>query len=550
MNHLNYLILLLAVGNGITLPARQSVTCTADYIVIGVGTAGGVVTEMLTADKKTSVIALHNGKNLTDDPLIKFSRFSGFTALAGVLGFPPFAQSGETTPQQDAEFRRLIWALSLPEGGGSAINAGAYCRETNEVNRKWQAIAGPEWSPKRITQLYKELETYHGKTTNPKARGSKGPIDIRQVVHPGQVSKKFTEAIIAATGVPFVLDYNDPKTPIGASSQLQYTQSGPKGDLRVSSATAFLDESVVTPDGHGVNGRKLRIFFQAPALKTLWRGKTARGVEFLYKGKRRKAFAKKGVVVCAGLKSSTFLMHSGIGPKPLLESLNIPVIFDNNNVGKNLLNQFILPLIFSSNPRDTKKLIGEENGIFAQISWLPDPTGDTKSRALRLSTVNPIPGITLGFFDILQPKSRGEIVINSNDPLADPVINLGTLTNPDDLELYKRGMKTYIKQINAAFQTIDPTYKLIFPTDAIIDNDAELTTYIKTLLASAQHYQGHCRMAPLSQGGVVNSFGRVHGVKGLFVADNSIFPETMDGSPMATGFLAAANITPMIQAQS
>ena len=49
-------------------------------------------------------------------------------------------------------------------------------------------------------------------------------------------------------------------------------------------------------------------------------------------------------------------------------------------------------------------------------------------------------------------------------------------------------------------------------------------------------------MAPLAQGGVVDSTGHVYGVQNLIVADNSINPLCMDGSPMATAFLVAANI--------
>ena len=53
-------------------------------------------------------------------------------------------------------------------------------------------------------------------------------------------------------------------------------------------------------------------------------------------------------------------------------------------------------------------------------------------------------------------------------------------------------------------------------------------------------------MAPLDQGGVVNSIGRVYGVQNLIVADNSVNPAGMDGTPMATGYLVAANIAQLL----
>ena len=62
--------------------------------------------------------------------------------------------------------------------------------------------------------------------------------------------------------------------------------------------------------------------------------KTAVGVQYMQNGEVKSVYAKKAVIVCAGLGSSPFLLHSGIGPASLLNSLGIPVVFDNPNVGR------------------------------------------------------------------------------------------------------------------------------------------------------------------------------------------------------------------------
>lgn len=522
---------------------REHRSSKADYVIVGVGTAGAVLAKRLTDDKKTSVIALHIGENETENPLIKFSRNAGITVIDGLIG-PPFYQNGVTVPQPEANNRALNWAIALPEGGASSINAGAYCRGTNQVYAQWEEIAGPNWSVNRILEIYKQLETYHGETNNPGARGFHGPIDVRQVPDPTQVALKFTEAVIDATGYPFVLDYNDPNTPIGVSSQFQYTQNGPDGKLRVSSATAFLNETVMTPDGRGVKGRKLRVLFDRTALRTIWEGNKAVGVEYLQNGKIKQVYAKKGVIVCCGLKSSFFLLHSGVGPRSLLESFNIPVVYDNPNVGQGLADQPSVRMIFTSNPDDTP--LFKFNGLFAQIAWLPAPGGDPSKRELRLATVNPIPGFTLALLDLCQPRSRGSVSINSSDPLADPVINLGSLTNSEDLALFQEGLQIYLKNINKAFKTIDPSYQLLFPDPAILDDPALVQEFIRENISCNEHFQSHCLMAPLEQGGVVDSTGHVYGVKNLIVADDSVVPLCMDGSPMASAYLIAANIAELL----
>lgn len=525
------------------LEARCSKRAKADYVIVGVGTAGAVFAKELSDDKKTSVIALHIGENLMEDPIIKFSE-NAFITVASALVGPPLYQNGNSTPQIDADNRELIWALALPEGGASSVNAGAYARGTNLVYAQWEALAGPEWSVARILKTFKRLEKYKGQTTNPATRGKRGPVNVFQEPHPTSLSQKFTQAVMTGAGVPFVLDYNDPLYPVGASSQIQCTQKGPNGELRVSSATAFLNEKVMTPEGRGVKGRKLRVFFNSTGLRTIWKGNKAIGVEYLQKGKTKRVFARKGVIVTAGLKSSFFLLHSGVGPKSLLDSLGIPVVFDNPNVGQGLADHYGLITLFTANPEDSDLL--NDIRIFKAISWLPSPGGDPNVRTLSYTPLNPIPGLMPVLLDLRQPLSRGSLTINSPNPLDPPVIDLGYLTNPADLTLLQQALQIYVKNIAIALEAIDPLYQLVFPDPAILD-DANLTAdFIRANVICNQSFQSHCRMAPQDQGGVVDSFGRVYGVRNLIVADDSVVPQCMNGATMASAYLIAANISRLI----
>jgi choline dehydrogenase-like flavoprotein len=518
---------------------------SADYVVIGVGTAGATIAKLLSDDKKSSVIALHNGQNLTQDPLLEFSAFAPLVVVSALFN-APYYETGNTVPQSNADNRKLFWVLALPEGGASQINAGAYCRETNVTNAQWQAIAGKEWSINRIASIYKQLEHYFGKTTNPQARGYNGPLSVRQPQNPTNVSKKFTQAIIEATGLPFVLDYNNPDTPIGASTQLQYTQT-PDGTFRVSSAVAFLNDQVMTPEGVGVNGRKLRLFFDATATRILWKGNTAVGVEYMQNGKIKRVFAKKKIIISAGLFSSALLMHSGVGPKNLLQSLRIPVIFDNPNVGQGLADHNIVQLVFSSNPDDTPVPAVDPSNYLNNIAWLPDPLGDQSVRAASFFTINPTPGIALGVLTLSPTQSRGSITINSADPLQPPVIDLGVLSNEQDLITYQNLLMITIKNMATALQEIDPSYQLLYPDPSILSDPVAVREFIRANIISSESFQSHCRMAPLNQGGVVDSSGNVYGVEGLVVADDSVLPLCIDGTPMATAYLIAANIARLIQ---
>lgn len=568
-------ISLILIATGLSTYVRADFEGnTADFVVVGVGTAGGLMVNKLTADKTTSVIALQNGENLNNQAIIKYSKYTALTVPAillqtiikeiAALPIPPdqrqaaqeffqealrdvsfLYESGQTTPQAFADDRRIVWGIAIPEGGASSINAGAWCRGTNQLFSKWEAVAGPAWSVDRILGIYKELERYRGETTNPHARGAHGPLKIYQVPNPSNVSKKFSQAVIEATGFPFVLDYNNPNTPIGVSPQLQFTQRGKNARLRVSSSLAFLNTDVAKPNGDGVHGRKLKIHYNSPALRVIWNNKTAVGVEYLQDGVVKQVFAKKGVIVCAGLRSSPFLMYSGVGPANVLNQFGIPVVFNNPHVGQNLSDQTQLPLIFTAPPEDSATLT-DTNEIFAQISWLPAPGQDPNVRQVRLATIDAVPGLLFALMDLCQPKSRGFVSIKSANPVAHPVVNLGVLSNPSDMAIYISAFQTYVKAINEQLQASFPGYELIVPPPEILDDPALIEAYVREAVGCNQHFQSHCRMAPFNQGGVVDSTGAVYGVRNLYVADNSIAPFEMDGSPMATGYLIAANIAKLL----
>lgn len=583
----NYLVFFaLCLGLQGALMGRES----ADYVVVGLGTAGATMAKLLSDDESTSVIAIHNGKNQTQDPDIKYTKNAAFTVLSAPFG-AFFYQRGDTIPQPFADGNEIVWVVALPEGGASSINAGAWLRGTTDSYSEWEAFAGPEWSSLKILDIFVGLENYHGLTTNPAERGTSGPLSIRQIPTPTPFSTKFTQAVELATGVPFLLDYNVEN--IGVASQMQYTQSGNEGQFRVSSATAFLNESVVTPSGKGVGERKLKIKYKSTALRTIWEENRAVGVEYWHNGKIKKVYANKGVVVCAGLYSSAFLMHSGIGSERSLKALGIPVKYNNPNVGKALADQPIVPIIFATNPADTpvdpdnsldssfpsdltfhisdrsfqfqipdipstedqkrfwSTLLQEgfafpQNSIFSQIALLPDPAGDPNERKVRITTINPFPGLALAMVDLVQPVSRGRITLNSFNPFEKPVIDSGIFSQAEDLELYITAFQTYIKNINASLQAIDEQYQLVFPDPAILDDTEVLSAFIKEAVTSAQCWQSHCRMAPLAQGGVVDGRGKVYGVENLFVADNSVNPVLMDGTTMATAYLVAANIARLL----
>ena len=55
----------------------------------------------------------------------------------------------------------------------------------------------------------------------------------------------------------------------------------------------------------------------------------------------------------------------------------------------------------------------------------------------------------------------------------------------------------------------------------------EVDTHLDKMLASAHHQSGGCAMGPSPESSVVSPDLAVHGVTGLWVADGSVFPDTI-----------------------
>ncbi|MEH7121379.1 GMC family oxidoreductase, partial [Neobacillus vireti] len=365
---------------------------------------------------------------------------------------------------------------------------------------------------------------------------------IRQAPdQPPKVTEKLVQALEQATGFKRILDYNDPRTPLGPFSRWQLFQKN--NGFRESSSTAFLSPDIMTSDGQGVNGRKLMVLYESTALRILFRDGIAIGIEFLTEGKTVKAFARKKVILSAGINSAHLLLLSGIGPESDLKEAGIPVVFDNPNVGQYLTNHTLNYAVFSMNPKDLSELSKDPFALYTGGAFLPNPLDGNHSQHRGVQLIG---SVSEGKFILailyLQPKSRGSIQIQNNDPLKIVLADEGFLENRDDLEAIKKIYRTYVKKTAKRLAKIDPNYRLIEPSIETLDDDEKLEEFIKENFDHNHHQQSALRMAPLQQGGVVDRFGRVYGVNNLLVADASIIPFTVDGNTSAAAYLIGYTI--------
>ncbi|MFP7298706.1 GMC family oxidoreductase [Neobacillus niacini] len=545
-----------------------------DYIIIGAGTAGGVIAKELTDDKKTSVLVLEAGTNMENsNPSIEVAELR---ANDNTLSFNMLSKTeGNIGRQLRLRNGRVI-------GGSSHHNLMAAVRGSSELYNEWASLVGDQWSYENIRSLFIKNETYTGDTESPSERGTRGPIFIRQQIIPNNgLIQTLAEATSEVLGIPIVEDYN---TGIRDCTFLkgQITQEEVNNMfVRSSTATGYLNAQIVTqgnefhPNEFGVGKRRLVIFAKTTVNKILFQTKkgvhTAVGVEFVKDGVTKRSFARKGIVVSAGIFSSVILQRSGIGRSTDLVNAGITPLIESPNVGHNFQTQYFVGMgvevettrllqVVTSDPSPLSLGAfkqGDGPGRRLQLIGLPValliPNQEVLANRWQFNPEQPSNVMSIAIAD-LNPKSRGTILASHSGPEAYPSIEFNPLANPDDLNFV---IDQYIETFNIIEKAreIDEggIYKVVYPPENIFHTADEqekrdlLADYARASYTNFDHFGGQCKMGTSIQDGVVNEFLNVFGVKNLKVADLSIAPILPDGNTSIPAQMIGLNAVRFIQ---
>ncbi len=270
-------------------------------------------------------------------------------------------------------------------------------------------------------------------------------------------------------------------------------------------------------------------------------------------------------------------MVSGIGDGAELGEHGIEVKKELSGVGKNMQDHLQARLVYKCNEPtlndEVSSLFGQARIALKYAMFRSGPmtmaaslaTGFLKTRedmetpdiqfhVQPLSAENPGKGadkfsaFTMSVCQ-LRPESRGEIKLDSADPRQYPKIVPNYLSTETDC-------RTVVEGINIArriAQHAPLTSKISeeFRPHANLDiNDYEATLdWARNNTASIYHPTGTCKMGT-GDDAVVDPRLRVHGIKGLRVADCSIMPEIVSGNTNAPAIMIGEKASDLVLGKS
>ncbi|KAJ7818632.1 GMC oxidoreductase-domain-containing protein, partial [Mycena leptocephala] len=281
--------------------------------------------------------------------------------------------------------------------------------------------------------------------------------------------------------------------------------------------------------------------------------------------------ATKEIILSAGsVGTPKILLHSGIGDEAALTAFKIPTLLDLPSVGQNATDQPIFGLSWTVNSTQTLDSVTQNETRFnealdrlrtSRMRWNRSHTGpfsaggtthkgwlrlDPKTLASNNFTDpsagpdSPHIGVTFtpgnfgappgsnasnaltAIIGVLNPVSRGSVIINSSNPFDSPVIDVDFLQSDIDVFTGREAIKKVLRLFEA------PTWQdyIIAPiVDVENFSDDALDEFIRNSAGPSFHLVGTAAMsAKDARHGVVDPDLLVKGTSRLRIIDASVFP--------------------------
>lgn len=487
-----------------------------DYIVIGSGAAGSVIAGELSKTGAGVLVLEAGGTDAgptISNPSIWFYNVGG-----------PFDWALPIVPVAELNNRHFNMALGRVLGGGSSVNAMVWTRGAARDYDSWERHGAKGWGFKDVLPTFKAQENWEGGANE--WRGVGGPVHIRKPNNPHPTAPAFLEAA-RQMGFPILDDMNGPMRAGAGYINMNLAADG----SRASSARVFLRPNLDRPN--------LTLLLNTHATRVLFDGDRASGAEIVTGDTAQTVEATCEVILAAGtVHTAKLLMLSGVGDATELRKLGIVPVANLRGVGQNLQDHVLVSgVVYRYNGKFPDRP-ANSNGVEAEVylsSGLDDHPHDislvleqfpiaTPEAAARFAAP-PQEGFTIAPA-LTHPTSRGQVRLASADWRHAPVIEPNYLSTDHDLSAIVKAIEV-ARELGrqSAFNQLREAEVIPGPQAA---GQQDLIDLARTASGSFGHAVGTAKIGSDADA-VVDSHLRVHGLRGLRVADASVMPSIISG---------------------